>query len=65
MPRAVSLADKLLGKYKNQVAEVALIPSSGGAFEVSAGGDMLYSKLQTGRFPDERALLNELDSKLL
>jgi len=58
------LADKLLGKYKNQVAEVALVPSSGGAFEVSVAGDTVYSKLQTGRFPDERALLNEMDSKL-
>jgi selenoprotein W-related protein len=64
LPRAVSLADKLLGKYKNQVAEVALVPSSGGAFEVSAGGDVIYSKLETGRFPDERVLLNEIDSKL-
>ena len=64
MPRAVSLADKLLGKFKNQVTEVALVPSSGGAFEVSAGGDVIYSKLETGRFPDERALLNEMDSKL-
>jgi selenoprotein W-related protein len=58
------LADKLLGKYRNQVAEVALVPSSGGAFEVSAGGEMVYSKLETGRFPDERALLNEMDGKV-
>ncbi len=64
MPRAVSLADKLLGKYKNQVAEVALIPSSGGAFEVNAGDEKVYSKLETGRFPDERALLSEMDNKL-
>jgi selenoprotein W-related protein len=58
------LADKLLGKYKNQLAEVALVPSSGGVFEVSADGDLVYSKLQTGRFPDERALLNEMDNKV-
>jgi len=53
-----------LGRYKNQVAEVALVPSSGGAFEVSAGGILVYSKLETGRFPDERALLNEMESKI-
>lgn len=64
MPRAVSLADKLLGKYKNKLGEVALVPSEGGAFEVSVNGTSVYSKLQMGRFPDERALLNEMDSKI-
>ncbi len=54
----------MLGKYKNQVTEVALIPSSGGAFEVSADGSVIYSKLETGRFPDERALLTEMDGKI-
>lgn len=64
MPRAVSLADKLLGQYKNKIGEVALIPSSGGAFEVSVGSEKVYSKLETGTFPDERALMNQLGGKL-
>ncbi|MHB1294959.1 MAG: Rdx family protein [Anaerolineae bacterium] len=64
MPRAVSLADKLLGAYKTAAGEVALVPSSGGAFEVSVNGDKVYSKLETGSFPDERALVRELGGKL-
>ncbi len=64
MPRAVSLADKVLGLYKNRLAEVALVPSSGGAFEVSTDGTLLYSKLETGRFPDERNLVKEIGSKI-
>ena len=64
MPRAVSLADKLLNKYKNRLGEVALVPSGGGAFEVSVDGNLIYSKLETGRFPDERVLLNEIDAKV-
>jgi len=64
VPRAVSLTDKLLNKYKNRLGEVALVPSGGGAFEVSVNGTLVYSKLQTGRFPDERALLNEMDTKV-
>ncbi len=64
MPRAVSLADKLLGKYRNALSEVALVPSSGGAFEVLLDGQKVYSKAETGRFPDERALLNEMDTKI-
>ncbi|MHB0858902.1 MAG: Rdx family protein [Anaerolineae bacterium] len=64
MPRAVSLADKLLGEYKNAAGEVALVPSAGGAFEVSLNGDKVYSKLETGRFPDERSLIRELGEKI-
>ena len=58
------MADKVLGKYKSQVAEVALVPSAGGAFEISVAGEQVYSKLQTGKFPDEKALLGEMDGKV-
>jgi len=63
LPRAASLAEKLLNKYKNRLAQVALIPSSGGAFEITANGETVYSKLETGRFPDERVLLAEMDTR--
>ena len=29
-----------------------LIQGSGGAFEIEADGKMIFSKLQTGRFPE-------------
>ncbi len=32
-------------------AEVELVPSKGGAFEVSVDGKKIYSKLATKRFP--------------
>jgi selenoprotein W-related protein len=31
-----------------------LIPAGGGCFELTINGDLLYSKLKTGSFPDER-----------
>lgn len=58
------MAEKLLSLHKNVLGEVALIPSQGGAFEVSFNDQEVYSKLKTGRFPDERALVNELGGKL-
>lgn len=64
MPRAVSLADKMLNRFKNAVGEVALVPSSGGAFEVSLDGLEVYSKLKTGRFPSESALISDIMAKL-
>lgn len=41
-------------------AEVSLIESSGGVFEVVADGQLVYSKRQTGEFPDEASLVARL-----
>jgi selenoprotein W-related protein len=30
-----------------------LIPAGGGCFELTVDGELLYSKLKTGKFPDE------------
>ena len=49
------MTSKLLTTYKQQVRDLKLIPASGGAFELSVDGKLLYSKLETGDFPDEQA----------
>jgi len=41
-------------------AEVTLIPSSGGVYEVVINGTLVYSKKQTGEFPDEVKLLKKI-----
>jgi selenoprotein W-related protein len=41
-------------------AEVRLIESSGGVFEVVVDGSLVYSKKQTGEFPDEAQLLGKI-----
>lgn len=64
MPRAVSLTDKLLGTYKDRLGEVALVPSTGGAFEISVDGNVIFSKLQEGRFPEERVIVREIGEQL-
>jgi selenoprotein W-related protein len=45
----VSLAGELLENFEAKTISVALLPSDGGRFEVSVNGNLLYSKLQTGR----------------
>jgi selenoprotein W-related protein len=37
-----------------------LVPSDGGRFEISIDGDLIYSKLQTGQFPDEEKIVAEI-----
>ena len=46
------MTDKLITDLKSRITRLVLIPSTGGRFEVSIDGSQIYSKLQTGRFPD-------------
>jgi selenoprotein W-related protein len=39
-----------------------LIPSSGGAFEVTVNGVKIYSKLDTGIFPDTEEIIKKMES---
>lgn len=39
-------------KFKQGIASLTLVPAGGGAFEVSVDGKKIYSKLQTGEFPN-------------
>ena len=55
--RAVSLA-ALLKKHCGN--DVELIPSTGGVFEVVVDGVLVYSKKETGEFPDEQLLVKQL-----
>ncbi|MBM3821837.1 MAG: SelT/SelW/SelH family protein [Verrucomicrobia bacterium] len=57
------MTEKLL-KFKQQIASLKLVPSGGGAFEVSVNGEIIYSKLQTGKFPQPDAILKAVRSKL-
>jgi selenoprotein W-related protein len=41
-------------------AEVRLIESSGGVFEVVVDGNLVYSKKRTGEFPDEAQLVENI-----
>jgi selenoprotein W-related protein len=51
------LAAKLLTKFKQRIASLRLIPSKGGCFELVLDGELVYSKLKTGSFPDEEDMV--------
>jgi selenoprotein W-related protein len=53
------LAAKIL-ELGERIASLTLVPSSGGAFEVSANGKSLHSKLDSGEWPDFDALVSEI-----
>jgi selenoprotein W-related protein len=58
------LTGKLLGEYKQRINDLKLVPGSGGCFELTVDGELLYSKLQTGRFPDEKAMVEAVGKRL-
>ena len=41
-----------------------LVPAGGGCFELTANGELLYSKLATGKFPDEQDIVDQLEKRL-
>jgi selenoprotein W-related protein len=54
----------LLTRYKQQIRDLKLIPAGGGCFELSVNGELVYSKLATGKFPDEQAMLDAVGARL-
>lgn len=64
MPRAVSLTDQLLTHFGTKIGEFTLIPSSGGVFEVTIDGDLIYSKKALGRFPEDGEVLDLLKGRI-
>jgi selenoprotein W-related protein len=58
------LTDKLLTGFKTKITGLTLIPASGGCFEVTANGELLYSKLATGEFPQESAVMDMIATRL-
>jgi selenoprotein W-related protein len=46
------LTEKLITELKDNITKLVLVPSDSGRFEVSIGGKLIYSKLETGKFPE-------------
>jgi selenoprotein W-related protein len=53
----------MLSTFKQKIKDLKLIPASGGCFELTVNGELLYSKLASGKFPDEQAILDQLEKR--
>ena len=54
----------LLDKYELQIGEIALVPSSGGCFEVTVDGELVFSKLAQKRFPEDEELIELVGARI-
>lgn len=50
--RSTWIAQELLSTFEDELSEVALIPGTGGIFEIAANGKNIWSLKKEGRFPD-------------
>jgi selenoprotein W-related protein len=58
------LTGKILTTYKQKIKELKLVPGGGGCFELSLNGELVYSKLKTGQFPDEQQMIDTVGNHL-
>lgn len=54
--RAAWMAQELLTTFEQELGEVALVPGSGGIFEVRVEGTTVWSRKEQERFPDMKEL---------
>jgi selenoprotein W-related protein len=64
LPRAAWLAQELLTTFGEELGCVALVPATGGVFEVRLDGDLLFSRADARRFPEPKELKQRLRDRI-
>ena len=62
--RAAWMAQELLTTFESELGEVALVPGTGGVFDVRLDGEIIYSRKQEGRFPESKELKQLVRDKI-
>ena len=58
------MTEEVMKEYDYDISSFRLITGSGGSFEVTIDGDLVFSKLETGRFPDAQEIKEAIASRL-
>ena len=54
--RAAWMAQELLSTFGEELGSVALVPGTGGIFEIRVDGELVWERKRDGGFPDVKAL---------
>jgi selenoprotein W-related protein len=54
--RAAWMAQELLSTFGADIAEVALVPGTGGVFEIALDGEPIWERGRDGGFPEAKVL---------
>ena len=58
------MTEEVMREYDYDIASYKLITGSGGKFEVTIDGELVFSKLETGRFPDASEIKDAIKARL-
>ena len=62
--RAAWMAQELLSTFGTDLAEVALVPGTGGVFRIEYEGQALWDRKTDGGFPDAKTLKQRVRDRL-
>ncbi len=62
--RAAWMAQELLSTFGGELGEVALMPGTGGVFQISYDGRIIWDRKVDGGFPDARTLKQRVRDRL-
>ncbi|MDA0335602.1 MAG: Rdx family protein [bacterium] len=54
------MAAEILKQKKMDLGQLVILPSNGGRFEVTVDGELIFSKLAEGRFPQNQEILDRI-----
>ena len=57
------MTDTILAEFQNSIDGVELIPAGKGAFEISFDEELVFSKKQQHRFPEDDEVLGPLRTR--
>lgn len=58
------MVDQLLDEFEQQITRIELVPGSGGVFEVTADGDLVFSKASIGRHAEYEEIAAEIRGRV-
>ncbi len=64
MLRAAWLAQELLSTFGQDLGEVVLIPRTGGVFQITYDGELIWDRKTEGGFPDSKVLKQRVRDRL-
>ena len=62
--RAGWMAQELLATFESELGEVALVPGTGGIFEVRLDGRTIWSRKEEARFPELKELKQRVRDRI-
>jgi selenoprotein W-related protein len=62
--RAAWMAQELLTTFPSEIGELALMPGTGGVFEIRVDGNPVWSRSDMGRFPEMKELKQHIRDRV-